>query len=143
MVKFAGTAGLRVDKMNNREVEVSLRNRRKIQNHIGGLHACSMALAAESATGIIVGMNVPDTHIALIKTMNIRYVRKCQGNIRVRATLSENDYKRINEEDKGEVTVDVRVEDESGKEPIEAEMIWAWINKDRRSLLRHKEKIKS
>ena len=131
MVKLAGTAGLRVEKLNNREVEVHLRNRWRIQNHIGGLHACSMALAAESATGILVGMNVPDTHIPLIKKMNVNFVRRCQGDIRVRATLGEDDYKRINEDDKGEVTVDVRVEDESGKEPIEAEMIWAWISKDR------------
>lgn len=138
-VKLAGTAGLQVEKLNNREVEVYLRNRRKIQNHIGGLHACSMALAAESATGMIVGMNVPDTHIPLIKSMNVNFVRRCQGDIRARATLSEEDYRRINEDDKGEVKVDVRVEDESGKEPIEAEMIWAWVSKDRGN--RKKEKV--
>ena len=45
--------------------EVVLPNNRRIQNHIGGLHACSMALAAESATGMVVGMNVPDTHLPL------------------------------------------------------------------------------
>jgi len=65
MVKLAGTAGLRVEKLTEREVEVVLKNKRRIQNHIGGLHACSMALAAESATGMVVGMNVPDTHIPL------------------------------------------------------------------------------
>ena len=36
MVKLAGTAGLRVEKLNKREVEVTLRNKRKVQNHIGG-----------------------------------------------------------------------------------------------------------
>jgi len=65
MVKLAGTAGLRVETLTPHKVEVVLKNRRKIQNHIGGLHACSMALAAESATGMVVGMNVPDTHIPL------------------------------------------------------------------------------
>jgi len=29
------------------------------------------------------------------------------------------------------VNVDVIVEDESGNEPIKAEMIWAWISKNR------------
>jgi len=131
MVKLAGTAGLRVKKLNQREVEVTLQNKRKIQNHIGGLHACSMALAAESATGIIVGMNVRDTHIPLIKSMNINFVRRCQGDIQATAKLGENDYRRINEDDKGEVTVQVIVKDESGKEPIQAEMVWAWVSKDR------------
>ena len=133
MVKLAGTAGLRVAKLTGREVEVSLKNKRRIRNHIGGLHACSMALAAESATGMIVGMNVRDTHIPLIKAMNIKFVRRCQGDIRAKATLSEEDYERIHEEDKGDVTVEVTVEDESGQEPIEAEMVWAWVSKDRKT----------
>lgn len=65
--------------------------------------------------------------------MNISFVRRCQGDIRARAVLSEEDYRRINEEDRGEVNVKVQVEDESGNEPIKAEMIWAWVNKDRGS----------
>lgn len=132
MVKFAGTAGLRVEKLNRQEVEVTLRNRKKIQNHIGGLHACSMVLAAESATGMVVGMNVPDTHLPVIKTMKVDFVRRCVGDIRATVSLNADDFRRINEEDKGEVKIDVVVEDESGKEPIQAEMIWAWISTNRR-----------
>jgi len=131
MVKLAGTAGLKVEKLSQKESEVYLKNRKNVQNHIGGLHACSMALAAESATGMLVGMNVPDSHIPLIKSMHVDFVRRCQGDIRVKAWLSEEDYIRIHEEDKGDVSVQVRVEDESGNEPIETEMIWAWVNKDR------------
>lgn len=58
---------------------VTLKNRRRVQNHIGGIHACGMALAAESATGIVVGMNVPDTAIPLCKSMKINFVRRCEG----------------------------------------------------------------
>ncbi len=131
MVKLAATAGIKVEKLSQRESQVYLRNKRRVQNHIGGLHACSMALAAESATGMVVGMNVPDTHIPLLKSMHVNFVRRCQGNVRVKAWLTEEDYQRIHEDDKGQVTVPVRVEDESGNEPIETEMIWAWVNKNR------------
>ena len=31
----------------------------QVQNHIKGVHACAMALLAESATGAVFGMNVP------------------------------------------------------------------------------------
>jgi acyl-coenzyme A thioesterase PaaI-like protein len=132
MVKLSGTAGIRVEKLTQRESTVYLKNRRSIQNHIGGLHACSMALAAESATGILIGMNVPDTHIPLIKSMHVDFVRRCVGGIRVEASFStEDDYRRVHEEDRGEVSVQVRVVDESGNEPIKAQMIWAWVAKDR------------
>ena len=135
MVKLAGTAGIRVDELSHKKATISLANARRVQNHIGGLHACSMALAAESATGILIGMNVPDTHLPLIKTMKVDFVRRCEGDIRAEATLSDEDYRRIHEEDKGEVWVPCTVVDESGNEPIKAEMLWAWIAKRRKSKL--------
>ncbi len=49
----------------------SLYRRRKVQNHIGGIHACGMALLSESATGLVFGMNVPDSHVPLIKSMKV------------------------------------------------------------------------
>jgi acyl-coenzyme A thioesterase PaaI-like protein len=131
MVKMAGAAGLRVDQLSQREVQVTLKNRRRVQNHIGGLHACAMVLAAESATGMVVAMNVPDTHLPLMKAMKVNFVRRCQGNIQARATLSEEDYQRIHTEEKGDVVVPVVVTDASDNEPIVAEMVWAWVAKDR------------
>ena len=135
MVKLAGTAGIRIESLSHTQSCITLANKKRIQNHIGGLHACSMALAAESATGILVGMNVPDTHVPLIKQMKVDYLRRCEGSIRVEASLTEEDYERIHEEDKGEVWVPCKVEDESGKEPIKAHMLWAWVAKQRRSKL--------
>jgi acyl-coenzyme A thioesterase PaaI-like protein len=133
MVKLAGTARLQVETLSAQKVQVHLKNRTSIQNHIGGLHACSMVLAAESATGIIVGMNVPDSHIPLIKHMTVDFVRRCQGGVTATATLSDEDYHRIQTDDRGDVKVQVIVQDESGQEPIQTEMIWAWVSKERKS----------
>lgn len=132
MVKLAGTAGLRVETMNAKDCTVTLKNRTRIQNHIGSLHACSMALAAESASGIVVGLNVPDTHIPLIKSMSIQYKRRCQGDIRVKAWINDDDYQRIHTEEKGDVLVNVEVYDETNNIPIETEMIWAWVSKNKK-----------
>jgi len=92
-----------------------------------------MALAAESATGVLIGMNVRDTHIPLIKTMKVDFVRRCEGGITAEASLSEEDYGRIHEEDRGEVWVPCKVVDESGEEPIVASMLWAWVAKQKKS----------
>jgi acyl-coenzyme A thioesterase PaaI-like protein len=132
MVKLAGTAKLRVESLSAQHAMVYLPNHRSIQNHIGGLHACSMTLAAESATGLVVGMNVPDTHIPLIKCMKVNFLRRCQGGVRATSHLSDDEYRRIHEDDRGEVSVKVVVEDDSGHEPIHAEMIWAWVSKERK-----------
>jgi hypothetical protein len=78
-VKLAGTAGINVEAMSASKAVVSLQNRRRVQNHIGGIHACGMALVSESATGIVVGMNVPDTHLPLCKSMKVNFVKRCEG----------------------------------------------------------------
>jgi acyl-coenzyme A thioesterase PaaI-like protein len=78
-VKLAGTAGIRVEQMSGSKAVVSLKNKFRVQNHIGGIHACGMALVGESATGIVVGMNVPDNAIPLCKSMNIKFVKRCEG----------------------------------------------------------------
>ncbi len=42
-------------------------NRFRVQNHIKGVHACAMAILAESATGTVFGMNVDDSKLPLLK----------------------------------------------------------------------------
>ena len=46
-------------------VEVHLANEHRVQNHIGGVHASAMNLLAETATGMVVGMNVRDDCLPL------------------------------------------------------------------------------
>ena len=65
-----------------------------------------------------------------VKSMNIQFVRRCKGGVRATATLAEDDYRRIHEDDRGNIKVDVVIQDESGNEPIKAEMIWAWVPKN-------------
>lgn len=130
-VKFVGTAGLSVDELSGDRAVVSVRNRRKVQNHIGSVHACAMALIAESATGFLVGMNVPDSAIPVIKTMKIDYVKRATGMLRAEATLTEAQRRAIAGEPKGDVLVQCRVTDETGIEPIVCEMTWAWTPKRR------------
>ena len=134
-VKLAGTAGIRIESLSLTQSVVTLANRRRVQNHIGGIHACGMALAAESATGVVFGMHVPDTHIPLLKSMHIDYQRRVVGNLRAVATLTDEQIQQIQSQDRGQVHVQVNVTDEKYEEetsaspPISCEMIWAWVPK--------------
>lgn len=131
-VKFAGTTGIRILEVSNHKVVIELANKKKVQNHIGGVHAVAAAVIAESATGIVFGMNVKDSCLPLLKSMKMSYVRRMQGAITATATLSKEQSESIYAQDKGELLIDVQIVDESGQEPIECEMTWAWITKDRK-----------
>jgi acyl-coenzyme A thioesterase PaaI-like protein len=90
-----------------------------------------MALLAETATGFVVGMNLPDDKLPLLKSMKINYVRRSSGDMRAVAELTPQQIQTILNDAKGEVTVNVKVIDAANEQPVECEMIWAWVPKKR------------
>jgi len=131
MVKFTGTAGIKIEELSNKRAVISLKNKKSVQNHIGSVHAVAGILIAESATGYLVGMNVPDTAVPVIKTIKADYVKRAKGNMKAEARLSDEQISMMQTQEKGETTVPVLVTDAEGKEPILMEMVWAWTPKRR------------
>ena len=130
-VRFAGTGSVRFEFLSAERAILTLPNRRRVQNHIGGVHAAAMALLAETATGAVLGMNVPDTHVPVIKTLHVDYVRRARGALRAEAWLDAMARTRVRTEDKGEIVVPVKITDQDNAEPIKCEMTWAWVPKRR------------
>lgn len=126
-VPFTGTAGLNFLQMTRQQVEIGIKNEKKVQNHIGGIHASAMNLLAETATGMVVGMNVRDDCIPLAKELKMAFKKRATGALRAVATLSDEQRALMQTSDKGEVTVSVTVTDEVGVNPVECEFVWAWI----------------
>ena len=108
---------------------VKIENHRAMQNHIGQVHACAMALIAETATGFVTGMNVPDSCIVLIKSLKVDFKRPSKGAMTAVATLTDEQQKLMQSSEKGETLVSVVVTDETNEEPIQCEMLWAWAAK--------------
>jgi len=130
-VKFAGTTGIRIQSISQQEVIIKLANKRKVQNHIGGIHAIAAAVIAESATGIVFGMNVPDNALPLLKSMTMEYQRRMEGDITARAYLSEEQCGQIQAEERGSLIIPVEITDSSEQQPIQCTMEWAWVPKKR------------
>jgi acyl-coenzyme A thioesterase PaaI-like protein len=131
VVPMVGTAGIRVEDLTIGSGTFFLPSRRKVQNHLRSLHAASMALLAETATGLVVGMSVRDDCVPVIKTLRVDYLKRTKGSLRAVATLSDEQRALIERVDKGEVTVPVTVTDETGRQTISCEMIWAWTPRRR------------
>ncbi|WP_293750079.1 DUF4442 domain-containing protein [uncultured Paraglaciecola sp.] len=128
-VKLAGTTGIEVLQTDGKTATYRQKNKRKAQNHIGSVHAAAMALLAESCTGFIVGINLPGDKLPLIKRMDLNYVKRATGDMTAVASLTDKQIALMQTAEKGEVNVKVNVTDANGIEPIECEMIWAWVAK--------------
>ena len=131
MVKFTGTAGIKIEELNEQRAVISLKNKKSVQNHIGSVHAVASILIAESASGYVVGMNIPDSSVTVIKTIKAEYVKRAKGDMKAIATLTKAQLHEMHSQEKGETSVKVTVTDGEGKEPIIMEMIWAWTPKKR------------
>jgi len=131
MVKFTGTTGIKIEELSQSRSVVTLKNKKSVQNHIGSVHAVASILIAESATGYLVGMNVPDTAVPVIKSIKADYVKRSKGNMKAVATLTKKQISDMQTQEKGETSVKVTVTDDEDKEPILMEMIWAWTPKRR------------
>lgn len=130
-IKFAGTAGIKVCSLTTEAAHLQLANRKKVQNHIGSVHAAATALLAESASGFLVGMNLPDDKLPLLKSMHVDYLKRSTGALTARVSLSEPQRASMLAEDKGDITLTVEIIDEAGIAPVLAQMTWAWVPKKR------------
>ena len=131
MVKFTGTAGVRIEELTEQRAVITLKNAKSVQNHIGSVHAVACILIAESATGYLVGMNIPDTATPVIKTIKADYVKRAKGDMKAVATLSAEQIAELQEVEKGQTMVNVVVTDADDKEPVLMQMVWAWTPKKR------------
>ncbi len=126
VVPFFGTAGIRIEELSHSQVVMTLENRRKVQNHISTVHAAAMTLLAESATGILMGMNVPDDKYLVIKSLHVDFQKKASGAMKAVATLTPEQVRSAQNDPEGEILVPVSVSDASGNEPVACQMLWAW-----------------
>jgi acyl-coenzyme A thioesterase PaaI-like protein len=128
-VPFVRTAGLRFRELGEERAVLVIPNRRRVQNHIHTVHAAAVALLGETATGAVFGMSVPDDRIPLLKSMRVNYLKRSQGALTAEATLPLEARLRVRKDEKGEVSIPVRISDETGEPTVDAEYIWAWRSK--------------
>ncbi|MDR3416014.1 MAG: DUF4442 domain-containing protein [Nevskia sp.] len=131
-VRFAGTGGVQFEVLEEGRAVAVMRNRGKVRNHIGGVHAAAMALLAETTSGAVFGLSLPGDRVPLLKSMHIDYQRRAQGDLRAEATLALPQRRALQQKERGEMVVPVHVTDSSGEQPIECRMVWAWVPKEKK-----------
>lgn len=131
-IKFFATAGIKIVSSSPNQVTMVLKNRRKVQNHLQTVHAAAMSLLAESATGFVFALNLPDDKLPLVKEMNCKYIRRAaKGPLTAVAKLSAEQINSIKSDEKGEVLIEVEISDSEQQQPLKCSLTWAWIPKKR------------
>lgn len=61
--------------------EARLRQRRRVQNHIGTVHAIALCNLAELCAGLVTDVSIPGDMRWIPKGMDVRYLAKARGEI--------------------------------------------------------------
>lgn len=115
---YFGSIRPRVTALSASRVEVLVRKRRRVTNHIGTVHAIAMANACEMAAGTLTEAATPPTSRWIPRGMTIEYRRKANSNVRAVAWLDEP----IAQERAYDVVVPVDVIDDAGDVVVHADI---------------------
>ncbi len=125
-VKFMGTAGIKCLHLSSEKAVFRLNNKKKVRNHISTVHAAATALVAETATGMALGMHIPDGKIPVLKVMHVEYVKRTTGGLTAEAFVTQEQIEQLHNEDNGTIVIACKVTDDIGNEPVFCQLEWAW-----------------
>ncbi len=94
---------------------VFMRKRRRVQNHIGTIHALAMGNLCELAAGLVMESTLPVSMRWIPRGMNIEYLGKAQTDVTATAILNERAWGQAED-----VAVQVSVRDANGEEVVRA-----------------------
>ena len=66
--------------------ELTMRDRRRVHNHIGTVHAIALCNAAELSAGMMTDVTIPASMRWIPRGMTVEYVAKAKGTMQVTAT---------------------------------------------------------
>ena len=100
-------------------VRVELRDRRKVRNHLGSVHAIALANLGELATGLAVLGALPPTVRAILTGIELTYAKKARGLLSAEARCEVGDVPSPREQ-----RVEAHILDQSGDVVATARARW-------------------
>jgi len=112
-IPFSRWLGLKIQALSIDKVIIHSPERRRRRNHVGGAHACALALLGEYAAGLLLAQRfAPDEYRMIIGSLNINYQKQGRGLL-IATSLAPNNIPQFAHgeiSENGEIWVDMTTE---------------------------------
>ncbi len=81
MIPYTGSVSPRVEALEPGFARISITQRRKIEQHLGSIHAVALMNVAEFASGLAMNTALPAGHRGIVTKMSIEYFKKARGTV--------------------------------------------------------------
>ncbi|HJQ21162.1 MAG TPA: hotdog fold domain-containing protein [Gemmatimonadaceae bacterium] len=119
MAPYTGSMGARVEELSPGYSRWTLRDRRKVRNHLNSVHAVALVNLAEVASGTAMLTALPPGTRGIVTGLSMQYVKKARGTVTAECRC---EVPPIDGETAYDVHADVR--DESGEIVARATVTW-------------------
>jgi acyl-coenzyme A thioesterase PaaI-like protein len=99
MIPYTGSVSPRVEVLEPGYARISIKQRRRLQQHLGSIHAIALANVAEFASGAAMSTALPPGYRGIVTKMHLEYFKKARGVVTAEARTQLPDLSKEGEHD--------------------------------------------
>ncbi|MET1254179.1 DUF4442 domain-containing protein [Aliikangiella maris] len=125
-IRFMGTARIKCEALTQQHAIFYLKNHKKIRNHAGMIHPAALTLLAQTASELLIGMNIPDDKTPQLKQVKMAFEMLTKNQVTARAKISAAQAEQLVCDEQGVIEICVELIDEKEQMPANCWITWAW-----------------